>query len=128
MPPGPRVGRRRLGQLPSQRRPGQRGERRGHVVHRHQRGADAQSVPRLERAHERSKVMAKKTKKPRRKAAALRIAKSRSAAKSKPAPSRKPASPAADPRYQIEQLLYRQAGAPPSKERQGVLAPVPPTR
>ncbi|HEX9463038.1 MAG TPA: aromatic-ring-hydroxylating dioxygenase subunit beta [Alphaproteobacteria bacterium] len=65
--------------------------------------------------------MAKKTKKPRRKAAALRIAKSRSAAKSKPAPSRKPASPAADPRYQIEQLLYRQAEALDSKDWQGFI-------
>lgn len=61
--------------------------------------------------------MAKKTKKPARKTAALRMSKPRGAAKkATSAPSR-----SGDPQREIEQLLYRQAGCLDAKDWQGFI-------
>lgn len=60
--------------------------------------------------------MAKKTKKAARKAAALRMSKSRGAAKKAAAPAR-----TGDPQREIEQLLYRQAECLDGKNWQGFI-------
>src|SRR5258708_19966269 len=96
-------------------------------MNRHQRGADAQSVPRLERVHEwKALTMAKTTATAKPKSAALRVAKGRGVAQTaKPARQAARRSSAADPQREIEQLLYRQSECLDSKDWQGFTDPFP---
>src|SRR5258708_15356972 len=90
-------------------------------MNRHQRGADAQSVPRLERVHEwKALTMAKTTATAKPKSAALRVAKGRGVAQTaKPARQAARRSSAADPQREIEHILYRQSECLDSKHWQG---------